>query len=279
MTEDLGTRLTGHFGTLRHLDTTGLPLPDTARTALQAGLPAQVAPYFSATDDEPLPLGDFAASIDAPHIPPDAVSWCRLGTDQGAEICVDPSGTVQAVFVVADIAPLHVNADVPSFLESLLALDKAIPVLRDPGRQDPVNVFRDLRARLLEVDATALEDDESWWSRVLELIRHALSFPASVAFEIEEPDGRKHIETEETRVGVEHPEHLLWERLSSQGVNPEQVTRVYTELEPCFMPGNYCAMWLNQFTNAEFTYSHDYGATAEEREAGLLELIEHAATP
>ena len=91
MTEDLGTRLTGHFGTLRQLDTAGSPLPDTARTALRAGLPAQVAPYFSATDDEPLPLGDFAASIDAPHLPPDAAAWwgCRVRRGSQPRPCAE----------------------------------------------------------------------------------------------------------------------------------------------------------------------------------------------
>ncbi|MFI0366512.1 nucleic acid/nucleotide deaminase domain-containing protein [Actinomadura sp. 1N219] len=279
MTDDLGTRLTEHFGpeALLHIDTANASLPTASGAALANGLPAQVGPYFSATQDEPLLLSDYAASIDADHTPPESASWFRLGTDQGAEICVTPTGTVKAVFVVTNVAPLHVNTDVPSFLESLLTLDKSLPLLRSPGQQDPVAVFRDLRSRLLQIDAPALDDDESWWSRVLELIRHALSFPASVAFEVEENDGRKHIETQETQVGVEHPEHLLWHRLSSDGVRPEQITRVYTELEPCFMPGNYCAMWLNQFPNAEFTYSYDYGATAEEREAGMLELINHAA--
>ncbi|MFC4052734.1 nucleic acid/nucleotide deaminase domain-containing protein [Actinomadura syzygii] len=272
MREDLATRLTEHFGALRPIDPASVP--EAARPALAAGLPVQVPPYFYATDDEPLTLGEYAASIDAPHLPPEKATWCRLGTDQGAEFCITPTGAIEAVFVVADVAPMHVNADAAAFLESLLALDEALPTLRSPGSKDPVEVFRTLRTRLLQTDAPALDDDESWWPRVLELIRHALSFPASVAFEIEEPDGTKHIETEETRVGVEHPEHTLWARLSAQGVHPDQVTRVYTELEPCFMPGNYCAMWLNLFPNADFTYSHDYGPTAQNREEGLLDLIQ-----
>ncbi|QFG22487.1 nucleic acid/nucleotide deaminase domain-containing protein [Actinomadura sp. WMMB 499] len=283
MTEDLGPRLQKQFGpkglrTLTSQALAGTALPPASVAALAAGVPVQVGPYFSATDRESLTLGDHASAIDARRLSPTLSSWCRLGTDRGAEICVGPSGAVQAIFIVTDAAPLHVNDTVEAFLDSLIALDRALPVLRSPGRKDPLDVFRELRARLLQIDAAPLQDDESWWSRVLELIRHAVSFPASVAFEVESPGGRRHIETEQTRVGVEHPEHLLWDRLEAQGVRPGQITRIYTELEPCFMPGNYCAMWLTQFPNAEFTYSHDYGQTAAEREAGLLELMQNAAS-
>lgn len=51
---------------------------------------------------------------------------------------------------------------------------------------------------------------------------------------------------------------------------------VHTELQPCFLPGDHCAMRLTQFTEAEFTHSFDYGETAVSREEGILEAIQYA---
>lgn len=241
------------------------------------GLPVQVGAYFVATAGEPLGLAEYAATIGFPGEDPASARWCRLGSDGGAEICVDPAGAVQAVFVVADEQPMRVNSSVAAFVASLLALDQYLALLMSPGDQDPPEVFRGLRGRLLEIDRAALQDPEAWWSRVLEQIRHAMSFPFSAAFEYADSRGEKHIVTEQAQVGFPHPERVLWYRLSGEGVEPEQVTRVYTELEPCFLPGNYCAMWLTRFENAEFTHSFDYGETAREREEGFLELMRHAA--
>ncbi|MFI0484390.1 nucleic acid/nucleotide deaminase domain-containing protein [Actinomadura sp. 9N215] len=207
----------------------------------------------------------------------DAAGWCRVGTDHGAEICVTGAGDVQAVFVTATAPPMTVNGSVPAFIASLLALDRYLPPLASPGDRNPAEIFRELRQALLEIDEPALADDEAWWPRVLEQIRHALSFPFAAAVEYEDANGGKHVETEQARVGLPHPERLLWDRLDARGIAPGQVTRVYTELEPCFLPGNYCRTGLSRFRNAEFTYSFDYGATADERERGLLELMRQAA--
>ncbi|WP_165969397.1 nucleic acid/nucleotide deaminase domain-containing protein [Actinomadura sp. KC06] len=287
-------------------DAGGVMMPaDAARALADPGLPLQVGPYFTASTGEPLALAEYAATIGYPDavpngapettlgLPPNTgpadgpgaepgttsgtAGWCRIGTDQGAEICVTGAGDVQAVFVTATATPMVVNGSVPAFVGSLLALDRYLPLLASPGDRNPAEIFRELRRSLLEIDEPALADDEAWWPRVLEQIRHALSFPFAAAIEYEEAGGGKHVETEQARVGLPHPERLLWDRLDARGIAPGQVTRVYTELEPCFLPGNYCRLRLSRFRNAEFTYSFDYGATADERERGLLELMQQAA--
>jgi len=102
--------------------------------------------------------------------------------------------------------------------------------------------------------------------------------PFSSAFEYIDNTGTKQVITDATGPGRPHPEELVWHRLQAQGVTPQQVRRVYCELEPCTMPGHYCAVWLQAtFPHAEFTHSFDYGSTAESREEGLKELITHAA--
>lgn len=73
--------------------------------------------------------------------------------------------------------------------------------------------------------------------------------------------------------GVGHAERLAWRELERMGVRPEQVTRVYSELEPCAMPGGLCAAWIARtFANARVTWSFQYGATIASRSAGLSDL-------
>ena len=276
------TEIVAHFGPrgVRRVPAEELPGPlpaEAAAVLADPGLPLQVGPYFTASTGEPLGLAEYAASVGHPDPPPDTAGWCRVGTDHGAEICVTGAGDVRAVFVAVDAPPMTVNSDVPALAASLLALDRHLPPLGSPGERNPAEIFRELRAALLRVDEPALADDEAWWPRVLEQIRHALSFPFAAAVEYQDAAGAKHVETEEARVGLPHPERLLWERLDARGIVPSQVTRVYTELEPCFLPGNYCQLRLARYKDADLSYSFDYGATADERERGLLELMQQAA--
>jgi hypothetical protein len=273
----------GHDGLRRFTpaELQGAHLPQEARDFLQGtGVPVSVAPYFRVpTADEATGLGVVAARMSQPLPARELQQWPRIGGDRLAHLCVRPDGAVQAV-VLTDVADdMFVSSDLAAFGASLMALDLAQPQLAaSSGLAEAAAVFRDLNVELRRIDEQAFAERESWWPRVLDDIRHTLNFPFSSAFEYVDTSGAKQIVTEATAPGRPHPEEIIWRRLSADGVEAAQVRRVYCELEPCLMPGHYCAVWLQEtFPHAEFTHSFDYGDTAESREDGIKELITHAA--
>jgi hypothetical protein len=280
-----------HFGAngMRRFSSAALydsPLPEhTARTLQDTGVPVVVGPYFrSAPVNEAVRLGSYAAHHSLTEPPTQLAPWVRLGGDGGdqgvgAELCVRPDGAVQAVVLSEVVPDMYVNADPALLNHSLVALDRSLPrIAAADGLRQAADVFAELSDELRSLDPDAFAERESWWPRVLDDVRHTLNFPFSAAFEFRADSGQMEIVTDRTGPGRLHPEEQIWQRLSSSGVTPEQVVRVYCELEPCLMPGHYCAVWLQRLLpHAEFTHSFDYGETAESREAGLKELITHAA--
>lgn len=283
---DLPTQLVQHFGRggMRRFapgDYLDASLPAASRSLLEeTGVPAGVAPYFRSTDTaEPVGLDTAAVRLSLPRPPEEMGRWPRIGKDGLAQMCVRPDGNVQAV-MLADVADdMFVSSDLAAFNASLLALDRAQAQLAaSSGLTESASVFRDLDEELRGIDAQAMAERESWWPRVLDDVRHTLNFPFSAAFEYVDEAGAKHIVTDVTGPGRLHPEEIVWGRLSAEGVTPAQVLRVYCELEPCLMPGHYCAVWMQQtFPHAQFSHSFDYGDTADSREEGLKELITRAA--
>jgi hypothetical protein len=205
--------------------------------------------------------------------------WVRVGTDRLAHLCVRPDGSVQAVFPARPEADMFVSSDLTAFNASLAVLDRRMPVIASStSLPEAAAAFGELNAELRQIDAAAFADREAWWPRVLDDVRHTLNFPFSSAFEYVDGAGQKQIVTAETGPGKLHPEEILWQQLSSDGVTAEQVRRVYCELEPCMMPGHYCAVWMQRaFPQAEFTHSFDYGETVDSREAGLKGLMTYTA--
>ncbi|WP_372349545.1 SUKH-4 family immunity protein [Streptomyces sp. KL116D] len=274
-----------HFGPdgLRRIDVPGsyaAGLDEVSRRLLRdVGVPLHVAPYFTAAGETDGPtLGMFTGHRGV-VMQDERANWVRLGTDRLAHLCLRPDGDVRAVFLARPEPDMFVSSDVQAFTLSLAVLDRRLPVIAaSTSLPGAAAAFRELNAELRQIDPDAFEDRESWWPRVLDDVRHTLNFPFSAAFEYVDGAGDKQIVTGATGPGKAHPEELLWARLVAEGVRPEQVRRVYCELEPCMMPGHYCAVWLQgRFPDAEFTHSFDYGQTAESRDGGLTELMTYSA--
>lgn len=72
-----------------------------------------------------------------------------------------------------------------------------------------------------------------------------------------------------------HSEKVMKEWLQERRISPGRVTRIYSEREPCALPGAYRKKLLNDnYPNAEVTGSFEYGNTRLWREFGNLELEE-----
>ncbi|MER7140967.1 nucleic acid/nucleotide deaminase domain-containing protein [[Kitasatospora] papulosa] len=274
----------GHFGRdgMRRLSLTGVgaTVNDETRAVLEhTGVPVHAAPYFTAAGaTDGVTLGLFAGHHGLPVDEPRA-RWVRLGTDGLAHLVVGPDSAVRAVFLDGIAPDMFVNTDVAEFGLCLAVLDRRISVIASStDLAGGAAAFRELNAELRRVAPEAFEERENWWPRVLDDVRHTLNIGFSAAIEYVDENGRKQIVTDATGPGRRHPEELLWQRLRSEGIAAGQVKRVYGELEACMMPGHYCAVWMAQeFPQAQFTHSFDYGDTAESREEGLKALIRYAA--
>ena len=96
--------------------------------------------------------------------------------------------------------------------------------------------------------------------------------PQNVAvFEYKATDGTlTWIARKSMQFGGKHAERLIAQDLARMGVDPSQVTRIYSELQPCSLPGAYCSDFIARtFTNAAVTYSFEYGTTQASRDAGM----------
>ncbi|MFF1903848.1 nucleic acid/nucleotide deaminase domain-containing protein [Kitasatospora sp. NPDC058218] len=268
--DELTAALLAHFGP-RGLR--ALPIAP-AGPLRHPGLPLQVGPYFRAAEEaDPLSVGEYAAAagLDAGPV----AGQLRIGTDGGAELYFAPDRSVRAVLLGEEPVDLPVGSGVAAFVAGLLLLDRLLPAVAATDRpEEAFAAYRELRQGLLAVDPAAFEDREGWWPRVLDDLRRPLNVDSSAAFEVADERGERRIVTQVGGPGLLHPEEVLWHRLRADGVEAEQVVRVHCELEPCMMPGHYCARWMaREFPQAEFTHSFEYGETATSRETGVKALM------
>jgi len=224
-----------------------------------------------------VPLGDYAAAAGRLVTREECAGWMRLGTDNGFELCADAEGTVRAVLLDFDEPLRFVNSSAEAFAFGVAELRQALTTIL--GTDQPTTAsgaYDRLTQRLRALDPAAFAERENWWPLVLDDIRDTASVEWYAAFEYADAEGRKQIVTRSGAIAA-HPEERLWSTLSAAGVEPEQVLRIHTDLEACFIPGHYCSMRLAQlFPDAKMTHNFPYGDTAGSRAEGIRLMSEVA---
>jgi hypothetical protein len=265
-----------HFGNGTATDPADTP--ESVRRLAHLAVPLAVGPYFATAGSDPVPLQEFARSVGRTVVLDECRQWARLGSDQGFELCADHEGVVRAVLLDWTEESRFVNATPEAFARSLAALGEGLAAILGTTEPEQASAaFAELEQRLRALDPRAFEGREHWWPLILDDIRDTASAEWFAAFEIVNDRGEKQIVTQAGDIGV-HPEERLWARLRAAGVQPEQVLRIHTELQACFLPGHYCSLWLGQvFPEAQLTHNFPYGETADSRAEGIRQLREAAA--
>jgi hypothetical protein len=76
--------------------------------------------------------------------------------------------------------------------------------------------------------------------------------------------------------GTPHPEWQILHELRSLGVRPEQVLELHTELEPCDLPGGYCARMIREtWPQVRISHTAPYGRDHAGRRQGVQHLLTH----
>jgi hypothetical protein len=123
------------------------------------------------------------------------------------------------------------------------------------------------------------------YDAIIERVAGNVSPRKNVAvFEYRLPDGRVGrlaVQSERYPKGGElpgspkgHAEIRALKILRRWGIEPEWVRQIYTDLEPCNLPGSYCARQLRTtYPKLDRVYfAYEYGDTAESRRAGIRAL-------
>ncbi|MEU0969993.1 SUKH-4 family immunity protein, partial [Streptomyces sp. NPDC005917] len=76
--------------------------------------------------------------------------------------------------------------------------------------------------------------------------------------------------------GTPHPEWQIYHELRAMNVPPDQVLELHTELEPCELPGAYCARMIReQWPQARLASIAPYGTDHASRQQGMRQLLAH----
>lgn len=96
------------------------------------------------------------------------------------------------------------------------------------------------------------------------------------AFEYIDDNGKLQVKIMSSSDSGQHSERRIGDWMKEQGIKPEKVTRVHSELEPCVTPQAFCKPYLAiNVPQAKISYSFEYGDTIS-KVNGLRERNKYA---
>ena len=99
-------------------------------------------------------------------------------------------------------------------------------------------------------------------------------------FEYKDANDELHLKILASSDGGQHSERRVAAWLRENDIQPAQVTRIYSELEPCTVKNSYCKQYLAENTpQAKIYFSFEYGNDrSSSRERGVIELRHYSSS-
>lgn len=97
------------------------------------------------------------------------VKYLVIGDDFGTSICVrEETGSVFAIDLSGDIPERFVNSDIEKMLSCLATYFENLTALQRVSDEDAGELVGDIKETLQQIDPPCLNNEENWWSVLLE---------------------------------------------------------------------------------------------------------------
>ncbi|MCM1327013.1 MAG: SUKH-4 family immunity protein [Bacteroidales bacterium] len=98
-----------------------------------------------------------------------------IGEDEGSYLCINPHGEIIAIDQGDESFIRFVNKDLRAFLDYIVVYiifqEKALEI---EDEEEGIQVLEDMREEFMKMDERALDNEENWWSVIVEQIEMGL---------------------------------------------------------------------------------------------------------
>ena len=97
-----------------------------------------------------------------------------IGHDYGTDICMDSKGEIISSDPEQELPTRFINKDLKAFLEFLDIFAEYHMRVSEADEEEQIQILEEIKEEFNRVDCRALDNEENWWSVILEQIELGL---------------------------------------------------------------------------------------------------------
>lgn len=97
-----------------------------------------------------------------------------IGNDYGTDLCIDSKGEIISLDPDHKLPTRFINQDLSSFLKFLNLFTVYYTKIGKAGEEEQLQILEEMKEEFNRIDSRALDNEENWWSVILEQIEMGL---------------------------------------------------------------------------------------------------------